>query len=117
MAKITLFVLIIQVLPKDLIKSLIKEHGTDKHSKGFNTWSKLVSMIYCKFAYCVSLREISNGLHSANGNPSHLGMLHAPTKSSITYQNEKTPMCILSQRQLQVAELFRTAIIEFMKTK
>lgn len=117
MAKITLFVLIIQVLPKDLIKSLIKEHGTDKHSKGFNTWSKLVSMIYCKFAYCVSLSEISNGLHSANGNPSHLGMLRAPSKSSITYQNEKTPMCILSRRQLQVAELFRTAIIEFMKTK
>ncbi|WP_107581819.1 hypothetical protein [Prevotella sp. oral taxon 820] len=31
MTKITLFAQIIQQLPKDLIKSLIKKHGTDKH--------------------------------------------------------------------------------------
>ena len=36
-AKITLFAQVIQQLPKDLIKSLVKKHGTDKHVKGFNT--------------------------------------------------------------------------------
>ncbi|PTL26406.1 hypothetical protein C3V39_04675 [Prevotella sp. oral taxon 820] len=41
------------------MKSLIKKHATDKQSKGFNTWSYLVSMIFCQFADCVSLREIS----------------------------------------------------------
>ena len=35
MAKITLFTQLIGQLPKDLIKSLIKKHGTDKHPKGF----------------------------------------------------------------------------------
>ena len=89
MAKITLFAQVIRQLPKDLIKSLIKKHGTDKHSKGFNTWSHLVSMIFCQFADCVSLREISNGLHSANGNLNHLGILRAPSKSNIAYRNEK----------------------------
>ena len=71
MTKITLFAQVIQQLPKELIKSLVKEHGTDKHSKGFNTWSHLVSMIFCQFADCVSLREISNGLRSAGGNLNH----------------------------------------------
>lgn len=89
MAKITLFAQVIQKLPKDLIRSLIKKHGTDKHCKGFNTWSHLVSMIFCQFADCVSLREISNGLHSANGNLNHLGMSHAPSKSNLAYQNER----------------------------
>ena len=65
------FAQVIQQLPKELIKSLVKEHGTDKHSKGFNTWSHLVSMIFCQFANCVSLREISNGLRSAGGNLNH----------------------------------------------
>ncbi|MDY3851690.1 MAG: DUF4372 domain-containing protein, partial [Prevotella sp.] len=64
MTKITLFAQVIQQLPKELIKPLVKEHDTDKHSKGFNTWSHLVSMIFCQFADCVSLREISNGLRS-----------------------------------------------------
>lgn len=89
MAKITLFAQVIQMLPKDLIKSLVRKHGTDKHAKGFNTWSHLVSMIFCQFADCVSLREISNGLHSANGNLNHLGIPRAPSKSNLSYQNEK----------------------------
>ena len=80
MAKITLFAQVIQKLPKDLIKSLVRKHGTDKHAKGFNTWSHLVSMIFCQFADCVSLREISNGLHSANGNLNHHGIF-APRRS------------------------------------
>ena len=37
MAKITVFAQVIQKLPKDLIKSLVRKHGTDKHAKGFNT--------------------------------------------------------------------------------
>ena len=89
MTKITLFSQVIQKLPKELIKSLIKKHGTDKYAKGFTTWSHLVSMIFCQFADCVSLREISNGLHSANGNLNHLGILRAPSKSNLAYQNEK----------------------------
>ena len=61
MAKITLFAQVIQKLPKEIVKSLAKKHGTDKYAKGFNTWSHLVSMIFCQFADCVSLREISMG--------------------------------------------------------
>ena len=69
-------------------QTLVRKHGTDKHAKGFNTWSHLVNMIFCQFADCVSLREISNGLHSANGNLNHLGIPRAPSKSNLAYQNE-----------------------------
>lgn len=88
MAKITLFAQVIQLLPKEIIKSLSRKYGTDRHAKGFNSWSHLISMIFCQFADCVSLREISNGLHSANGNLNHLGITRAPSKSTLSYQNE-----------------------------
>ena len=89
MAKVTLFSQIISKIPRELVKKLVKRHGVDKHCKGFNSWSHLVSMIFCQFADCVSLREISNGLHSANGNLNHLGISRAPSKSNLSYQNEK----------------------------
>ena len=89
MAKITLFAQIIQKIPRDLIKSLKKKYDVDKHAKGFNSWSHLVCMVFCQFADCVFLREISNGLHSDNGNLNHLGMRRAPGKSTLSYQNEK----------------------------
>ena len=53
MAKITLFAQVIQKLPKELIKYLAKIHGTDKYAKESNSWSHLVSMIFCQFADCV----------------------------------------------------------------
>lgn len=35
-----------------------------------------------------SVRDIGNGLHSATGNLNHLGMLKAPSKSTLSYQNK-----------------------------
>lgn len=88
MAKITLFAQILQHLPKEEIRSIIRKHGTDKHSKGCDTWTHLVSMIFCQFANCISLRDISGGMRSAMGNLNHLGVERAPTKSTLSYQNE-----------------------------
>ena len=45
-------------------------------------------MIFCQFANCVSLRDISNGMRSAQGNLNHLGLKSAPSKSTLSYQNE-----------------------------
>ena len=88
MAKITLFAQILQHLPKDEIKKVIRRHGTDKHSKGCDTWTHLVSMIFCQFADCVSLRDIAAGMQSASGNLNHLGVEDAPSKSTLGYQNK-----------------------------
>ncbi len=87
MANITLFAQVIGLLPKEIIKSIIRKAGTDKHCKGYNTWSQLISMIFCQFSNCDSVRDISNGLKSATGNLNHLGISRAPSKSTVAYQN------------------------------
>jgi hypothetical protein len=46
-------------------------------------------MLFCHFAKSTSVRDISNGLRSATGNLNHLGVRRAPSKSSISYQNER----------------------------
>lgn len=88
MAKITLFAQVIAHLPKENIRKIIREAGTDKHCKGYDTWSQLVSMIFCQFSNCDSVRDISNGLKSATGNLNHLGISRAPSKSTVAYQNK-----------------------------
>ena len=89
MANITLFAQIISQLPKEKIRKIIKKSGTDKHSKGYNTWSQFVSMIFSQFSGCDSVRDISNGLKSATGNLNHLGISRAPSKSTVAYQNAR----------------------------
>lgn len=88
MSKITLFSQIISKLDRPIFKKLVDEHQTDKHQKGFTSWTHLVSMLFCQFAKSTSVRDISNGLRSATGNLNHLGVDRAPSKSTISYQNK-----------------------------
>lgn len=88
MSNITLFGQIIQQLDRSIFNQLVKERKTDKHAKGFNSWSHLVSMLFCHLAKSQSLRDISNGLRSATGNLNHFGNVHPPTKSNLGYQNK-----------------------------
>lgn len=88
MTNITLFSQIIAKLDRAIFSKLVKDKQTDKHQKGYNSWTHLVSMLFCQFAKSQSVRDISNGLRSATGNLNHLGILKAPSKSTISYQNK-----------------------------
>ncbi len=88
MANITLFSQIISKLDRSKFNKIVKDKETDKHCKGYNSWTHLVSMLFCQFAKSQSVRDISNGLRSATGNLNHLGIEKAPSKSTISYQNK-----------------------------
>jgi len=88
MTNVTLFSQIISKLDRNKFSKLVNEHQTDKHAKGYDSWTHLVSMLFCQFAKSQSVRDISNGLRSATGNLNHLGIQRAPSKSTISYQNK-----------------------------
>jgi hypothetical protein len=88
MTNVNLFSQIISRLDRSVFKKLVFEKSTDKHQKGYNSWTHLVSMLFCQFAKSQSVRDISNGLRSATGNLNHLGIQKAPSKSTISYQNK-----------------------------
>lgn len=88
MSNLTLFAQIIRTIDRSIFKKVVSVHQSDKHQKGFNSWTQLISMLFCHFATSKSVRDISNGLRSATGNLNHLGIEQAPSKSSISYQNK-----------------------------
>ena len=88
MANLTLFSQIISKLNRNSFKSIVKKLDTDKYHKAYNSWTHLVSMLFCQFAKSQSVRYISNGLKSASGNLNHLGIKKTPSKSTISYQNK-----------------------------
>ena len=88
MTNLTLFSQIISKLDRIKFAKLVKARQTDKHQKGYTSWSQLVAMLFCQFAKSSSLRDISNGLRSATGNLNHMGLSISPSKSTIAYQNK-----------------------------
>ena len=85
MTNVSLFSQIISNLDRAVFNKLVKEYNTDKHQKGFNSWSHLISMLFSQFANSQSLRDISNGLRSATGNLNNLGGVQALSKSNLFY--------------------------------
>ncbi len=104
MSNITLFSQIISRLDRAKFSKLVKDKQSDKHSKGFNSWSHLVSMLFCQFAKSQSVRDISNGLRSATGNLNHLGIQKAPSKSTVSYQNKHRPWALFKDYYFSLLE-------------
>lgn len=109
MTNIMLFSQIIQKLDRSSFNKLVKERQTDKFSKGFSSWTHLISMLFCQFAKSQSVRDISNGLRSATGNLNHLGIEKAPSKSTVKLSKQKTWLGTFQRLLLQTAQYFRTA--------
>jgi hypothetical protein len=62
MTNVTLFSQIISKLDRVKFTKLVEEKKADKHQKGYNSWTHLISMLFCQFARSESVRDISNGL-------------------------------------------------------
>jgi len=74
-------------VPRHLITQLAREHKSDYYCKRFTTFDHLVTMLYCVFNNCNSLREVSTGLLAWEQRISHLGMKHFPRRSTISDAN------------------------------
>ncbi|MCU4174320.1 DUF4372 domain-containing protein [Carboxylicivirga sp. N1Y90] len=67
---------------------LTETHQTNKHNKGIDSWTHLITMLFCQFSKLTSLNDVTTGLKSASGNLNHLGLRISPSKSSLSYQNK-----------------------------
>ena len=86
---ITLFSQLLQRLNRNSFKKSVSQYQTDKHNKGINSWTHLVSMLFLHLAKANSIREVTNGLKSITGNLNHLGIDNkTPSKSSLSYINK-----------------------------
>lgn len=73
MVNINVFGQILHLIVSTLLNNLVAEHDSDKHVKGINSCTHLVSILFCHLSSADSVCDISNGLRSTTGNMSHLG--------------------------------------------
>ena len=108
MVNVTLFSQILQYIPRSLFSSVVQKYQTDKHSKGINSWTHLVTMLFFHFAKTNSVRDTSNGLRSITGNANHLGIQKmVPSRSSISYINEHRNWHMFRELYLLMKEFFQ----------
>jgi hypothetical protein len=86
----SIFSQLLKLFPRGEFDALVGRHQAERGAKGFRCWDQFVAMMFCHFAKAQSLREISDGLRTAEGKLSHLGAC-APARSTLSYANAHRP--------------------------
>ena len=121
MVNVSLFSQILDQLPRNLFQRLVHKHDSDKYSKGINSWTHFVSMIFCHLGQVGSLRDISNGLRSITGNINHLGCKRSPSKSSLSYINQERGSELFKEYYFELLNhfehMFRRSRVKLLKLR
>jgi len=82
-----IFSQLLGLFEKRKIDRIAQEHGSDRYTKKFDTYSHLVTMLYCIYHNCTGLREITTGMQACFTKLNHLGMTYCPRRSTISDAN------------------------------
>jgi len=85
----SMFGQVLQIFSKKEFYLAVRETQSERGAKGFSSWNQFVAMLFCQLGQARSLREICGGLASCLGKLKHLGIDKAPSRSTLSYANEK----------------------------
>jgi hypothetical protein len=66
---------LISLIDSKIITSSAKRNNSDRYVKRFKTKDHLISMLFCSFAKCTSLREVSGAMLGLSGKTKHFPVL------------------------------------------
>lgn len=80
---------LLSLIPRSLVKRLVRAHGSDYRCKKFKSYDHVVTMLFCCFHQCNSIREVITGMQACSHRLLHLGLKHSPRRSTLSDANER----------------------------
>lgn len=88
---------LLSLIPRSLVVQLAQKHKADHYCKKFKTYDHLATMLFCGFHQCSSLRELVTGLLANAHRLLHLGIRHAPRRSTLADANRRRPAALFEE--------------------
>lgn len=80
---------LISLIESAIITKATKACQSDRYVKKFKTKDHLISMLFCAFAKCSSLREVSGAMLGLAGKTKHFQLEHIPKRSTLGDANQR----------------------------
>ena len=80
---------LISLIDPIIISNAARECKADYYVKKFKTKDHLISMLFCAFAKCTSLREVSGAMLGLSGKTKHFQLDQIPKRSTLSDANER----------------------------
>ena len=88
---------LISFIDKQLINKCVKKCNSDYYVKRFKTKDHLISMLFCVFAKCSSLREVSGAMLGLSGKTRHFRLESLPYRSTLSDANKRRDCAVFEQ--------------------
>jgi len=85
---------LISLIDDTIIRKEVKKCDSDRYTKRFTTKDHLISMLFCSFSKCTSLREISVAMLGLSGKTSSFQLNHIPKRSTLSDANKKRDVLV-----------------------
>jgi hypothetical protein len=85
---------LISLIDERLICREVKKCDSDRYAKRFKTKDHLISMLFCSFSKCTSLREISGAMLGLSGKTMGFHLNHIPKRSTLSDANKKRDVLV-----------------------
>ena len=79
---------LISLIDDKKIKDAVKKTDSDRYVKRFKSKDHLISMLFCSFAKCNSLREVSGAMLRLSGKTESFQLSHIPKRSTLSDANK-----------------------------
>lgn len=80
---------LISLIDSHIISKAAQKFQADRYVKRFKTKDHLISMLFCSFAKCTSLREVSGAMLGLSGKTKHFQLDHIPKRSTLSDANQR----------------------------
>lgn len=80
---------LLKFVDRGAIRSMARSGGHDRYYKSFDTYTHLVTMLYCCLQKCTSTREVVSGMKACHHKLAHLGIRKSPARSTLCDANKK----------------------------
>lgn len=79
---------LISLIDHSIIKKAVIRYNSDRYVKKFKTKDHLISMLFCAFAKCTSLREVCGAMLGLSGKTKHFQLGCIPRRSTLSDSNQ-----------------------------
>jgi len=77
-----------ELIPRNLVSKLAREHGVDQVSRGFTPWSHVVAMICAQLSHALSLNDIADTLKNHKSVLTGMRRAVAPSRNGLSHANK-----------------------------
>jgi len=85
--KVTVLKQICNLIPRNLVQKLAKEHGVDKQSRKFSPWSHIVSLFFTQVSHALSLNDVCDTLSNHTGALLDIRGAVPPKRNTLSHAN------------------------------